>query len=72
MRDDLADVGRAPAQRRDHDLEHVQPVVEIEPVRAFLGHLEQVAIGGRQDARSDADRRGRADPQDLAALDRAQ
>ena len=52
------DIFLALAQRRQRDVDHVQPVVEILAEVAFLDQLQQVGIGGGQDAHIHLDRIG--------------
>ena len=54
------DVLGAPAQRRERDRQHVDPVVEILPERAVLHRLRHVLVGrARRPARPPRPRRGR-------------
>jgi hypothetical protein len=66
------DVARALAQRRQHDREHVQPVVEVLAERAVGDLLLEIAVRRRHDAHVDLDRLGAADPFELALLQHAQ
>src|ERR1035438_4536726 len=43
------------AQRRDDELDYVQPIVKILPESAFSDGLTQILIGGRYDAYIDTD-----------------
>ena len=60
------------AQRRQRDRDDVQAVVEVLAELAFLDHLAQVGVGGRDDARVELDRARLADALDLPLLERAQ
>ncbi len=60
------------AQRRERDLDHAQPVVEVLAEAADLHELAQVAVGGRDDAHVHAPRLRGAERADLAVLEHAQ
>ena len=60
------------AQRCDVDLEHVEPVVEVEPERAALHAGFEVAIGGGDQAHVGLQRARASHPLELARLEHAQ
>ena len=60
------------AERRELDREDVEPVVEVLAERLLADGLEQVAVGGGDDADVDLDRRRAADPLELALLEDAE
>ena len=66
------DVGRPLAQRRQVQVDHVQPEPEIFAEAAGSNLGLEVAIAGREQADVDLDRRRAAQPIDLALLDGAQ
>ena len=66
------DVASPLAERRDRDLHHPEPVVEILAEAPLLHRLAQVAIAGGDDAHVDLPRLGRAEGPDLAVLEYAQ
>ena len=70
--DQRRDVVLPLAQRRQVDVDDVQPVVEVLAEAALVHHLLEVAVGGRDDARVDADRLHAAEPHELALLHHAQ
>ena len=72
MAHQVRDVLRPLAQRRHRDRKDVQAVEQVLAETALLHVVDQVAVGGRDDAHVDLDRLARADRLDLALLDRAQ
>jgi len=60
------------AQRRQRDHGDRQAVEEILPETPIRDLLDQAAVGGGEEADIDTDRRGGADPGDLAFLERAE
>ena len=72
MIDELGNVVGALAERRHHDREYIQSVVEILAKLAALHHVDHVAVGGGDQADVHLDRATRADGIDLALLDGAE
>jgi hypothetical protein len=70
--DEHRDVSRAVAERRHHDVEDGEPVIEIGAELAGVDLRAQVAVRGRDDADVHRRRLVGADAADLAALERAQ
>ena len=67
MRGQRRDVVAPIAQRRQHDLDRVEPEQQVLP-EASRGHLSvDVGVGRRQDAHVDAARSRRTEPLELAA-----
>ncbi len=60
------------AQRRQHDLDRVEPEQQILPEAAGRHLGVDVGVGRRQDAHVDAARARRAEPLELAGRDHAQ
>ena len=61
-----------PPQRRNADREHVQPIEQILAEAALAHQLDEVAVGGGNDAHVNLDGLASADRIDLAMLDGAQ
>src|SRR3990167_4807496 len=59
-------------ERREDDVDDVEPVVEVAAELPARHRLLQVPVGRRQDANVDRDRRRGADAPDLALLERAE
>jgi hypothetical protein len=72
MSGEQADIATPLAQRRKHDREYIQPVVEVRAKFAFLYHVPQILISGRQDPQVYLTRLRAAKPFECAFLDRAQ
>ena len=70
--DQRGDIFLALAQRRQHDVDHVQPVVQVLAEGALVHALLQVVVGGRQDAHVHAHRFGGAQGDEFLLLDDAQ
>ncbi len=70
--DQQRNVFLAVAQRRQRDVDHVQPVIQILAELAFFHQLAQVRIGRGQDAHVHLDGLGRAERRELLLLDHAQ
>jgi hypothetical protein len=66
------DVGRALAQRRQLDREHVQPVVQVLAELAFRDRLARLLVGGGDDAHVGGNRLRRSDPHEGAGFQDAQ
>ena len=66
------DIGRAIAQRRDLQVDDVEPEQQILAESAFAHRIGEVAVRGCDDADVDRHRPGAADPVDHALLDGAQ
>ena len=66
------DVAAPLPKRRHDDLDHAQPVEQVEPERPLLHPPPRDPARGRHDAHVQADRPGAAQAHDLAALDDAQ
>src|SRR5258708_36938659 len=60
------------AQRRQHYLDHVQPVIQIEPEFAFLHCLGQISVAGRHDAQVDVNVADAAEPAEGLLFEHAQ
>ena len=72
MADQPRDVVRPLAQRRQHEREHVQPVVEVLAEAAVGHHPGQVAVGGRDHPHVDLDRLRAAEALELLLLQDAE
>src|SRR6185436_1941304 len=72
VRGEARDVLGSVAERRDHELDDIEPIKEIfaQSARAHVG-LE-IAVGGGDDAYVGAARPGLADALELAVLEKAQ
>ena len=66
------DVASPLAERRDRDLHHPEPVVEILAEAPLLHRLAQIAIAGGDDAHIHRPGLGGAEGPDLAVLENAQ
>ena len=60
------------AQRRQGDVDDVQPVIQVFAEPAFFHQLAQVGVGGREDPHIHLDDLGRAERHELPLLDHAQ
>src|SRR5579863_4574855 len=60
------------AQRRQRDIDNVQPVIKILAKFVFLDQLAQVSVGGRKNADVNFDGFGSAQAHELALLNHAQ
>ena len=65
-------VAAARAQRRQRQVDHVDPVIQILAKPLVLDHVLELAVGGREQANIDGDLGLGADRADLALLQRAQ
>ena len=66
------DVALPVAQRRDRDVDDVEPVIEVLAEAAGGDLLAEAPVGRGDDAHVDGERAGAADALDFAGLDRAQ
>src|SRR2546430_13893439 len=69
---ELGDLVAPLAERRDLDVNHVEPVVEVFAEAAGLHLLDESLVRRRDDAHVDVDQFVTADPPELAALEDAE
>src|ERR1051326_8467010 len=62
----------APAERRNGDLDHVQPEIEILPETSAADRLSQVRVRRREQAHIDAASLARSEALEFAALEDAE
>jgi hypothetical protein len=72
MRGQQGNIFAAVAQRRQAEIDHVEPVEEVFAEASLFDHDGQIAIGGGHDAGLDGDAMGGADGTDFLLLQRAQ